>query len=750
MKKMRVAKGPAYTTKFGVRVGLRRKWLLAVVFVLLAFTRTATAAGGGAEKNILVLYSFSERSVTTPIDSLESALRADVSFALNFNVEYLEAQRFADNGYQKSLVETLRGTYSGQKLDLVMTESYPALQFALAHRDELFPGVPIVFYGVDRRRIAGQQMGPAMTGVTETVGVRATIDLALHLHPNTKTVAVITNGSEYEKYWLTAVQGELLRHQNEVSEIDLVSLPTSLLLEKIATLPPQTVVLFQEAPQQSIRPAIGAYEILARVGQRLPTYCIFPVLCLDRGGIGGAESDGKEQIASAAYLAGRVLSGERPESIPVVNRTEARVKVDWRQLRRWNIPESALPRGSVVLYRPPSFWERDRTYIIVAIVLILLVLGLVWQQARKRRAEAGLLESEKRFRVMADTTPALVWMCDAQGKITYLNERRIAFTGPDPKAGYGDTWAEYVHPDDLKNVLDTVSEALKTHQPFSREYRLRRSDGIYRWMFDVASPRVNGDGSFGGFIGSAIDTTDQKLAQQALENVSGQLIEAQEKERSRIARDLHDDICQRLALLSMELGQVNRSSNGSPEAMKERLEDIRIHCSEIAGDVQSLSHQLHSSKLEYLGIVAAIRGFCTELSKQHELNIEFSERNVPTHLPKDVSLCLFRIAQEALHNGVKYSGVREFIVELSGIEGAVQLVVSDAGAGFDVEAAKKNRGLGLLSMQERIHLVHGTFSIESRPGYGTRIIAAAPLNTENEWSPENGDFKEASSVRGMP
>jgi PAS domain S-box-containing protein len=204
-----------------------------------------------------------------------------------------------------------------------------------------------------------------------------------------------------------------------------------------------------------------------------------------------------------------------------------------------------------------------------------------------------------------------------------MNERRIAFTGPDPKAGYSDTWAAYVHPDDLKNVSDTVSEALKSHQPFSREYRLRRGDGAYRWIFDVASPRVNGDGSFGGFIGSAIDTTDQKLAQQALEKVSGQLIEAQEKERSRIARDLHDDICQRLALLSMELAQTNRSSSGSSETLKKSLADIQKHCSEIAGDVQSLSHQLHSSKLDYLGIVTAIRGFCVEFSKQHQVDIEF-------------------------------------------------------------------------------------------------------------------------------
>jgi signal transduction histidine kinase len=312
--------------------------------------------------------------------------------------------------------------------------------------------------------------------------------------------------------------------------------------------------------------------------------------------------------------------------------------------------------------------------------------------------------------------------------------------------GYGDTWATYVHPDDLKNVLDTVSQALEHHQPFSREYRLRRSDGAYRWIFDVASPRVNGDGSFGGFIGSAIDTTDQKLAQQALERVSGQLIEAQEKERSRIARDLHDDICQRLALLSMELAQANRSSSISPEGLKKSLDDIQKHCSEIAGDVQSLSHQLHSSKLEYLGIVTAIRGFCMEFSKQHQVNIEFSENNVPTDLPKDVSLSLFRVAQEALQNAVKYSGVSQFAIDLSGMEDALRLVVSDAGAGFDVADAKKNQGLGLLSMQERIHLVHGSFTVESKPWQGTKILAVVPLIAERERPGADEDVKKTTRV----
>jgi PAS domain S-box-containing protein len=230
---------------------------------------------------------------------------------------------------------------------------------------------------------------------------------------------------------------------------------------------------------------------------------------------------------------------------------------------------------------------------------------------------------------MVDTTPSLVWMSDPQGKVTYLNDRRLAFTGAGPKAGYGHTWADYIHPDDLESVLSTVSEALKSHQPYSTEYRLRRSDGAYRWMFDVASPRVNGDGSFAGFIGSAVDTTDQKLAQLALQKVSGQLIEAQENERRRIARDLHDDICQKLAILSIEISQANLVSNGSAGATKQTLETIGKHCSEIVGDVQSLSHQLHSSKLEYLGLATAIRGFCEELSKQHQVEIKFSGKDVP-------------------------------------------------------------------------------------------------------------------------
>ena len=515
--------------------------------------------------------------------------------------------------------------------------------------------------------------------------------------------------------------------------------PDTEMLKQITALPPHTVALFQVQPEDSSQTVVGIDDLLPLIAQRVPTYSSFPRYGLGYGGVGGVYHDAAKESSRTQEMAADVLNGRRPDDIPISYQSAFQAQVDWRALERWHIPESALPAGSVIMYRPPSIWESYRRYwiavIVVMAVLLLLIAGLLWERARKRKAEARLRESEKRFRVMAETTPTLVWMCDAQGEITYLNEQRLAFTGPDPNAGYGNSWMDYVHPDDRKNVQDVFSHALDEHVAFSNEYRLRRRDGTYRWMFDVASPRLNGDGSFAGFIGSAIDVTDQKMAQLALEKVSGQLIEAQEKERRRIARDLHDDICQRLALLSMELDQANRSVNESPDTAKTRLREIRQHCSEIAGDVQSLSHELHSSRLDYLGIVAAIRGFCYEFSKQHEISVQFTDRDVPADLPREVSLCLFRVTQEALHNAVKYSGVSQYRVELTATADEIQLAVSDAGNGFDVEATKGSRGLGLVSMQERVHLVHGSLHVESEPGAGTRILAVVSLVGERHGSP---------------
>jgi PAS domain S-box-containing protein len=727
-----------------------RLWPPIICFLLFALNSFATAQPNA--KNVLLFFHTPEPVVDPAYVALiESLVRARVPGPVNFYIEHMEATRAEDEDYQRDLTDSLRDTYRDRKLDLVMLSGHPALDLVLKHRNELFSGVPIVYFSVDTRKIAGRTW-PGITGVTETQDVKAVVDLALRLHPDTDNIAIVTGKSDIETFWLGELHSELLHYRNKIKEIDLVDLPTEQILQRVDQLPPKTIVFFDLRPRVSIHPAIGVHDALAQTGQRLPTYCIFPYSCVGHGAVAGIESSGRDEVITlAASLAARILAGENVDNIPVVHPSGTQTLADWRQLHRWNIPESALPEDTRFYNRDRTLWERDRKYIIPGIALIvvqiLLIAGLLLQRARQRKAQAILRESEKRFRVMADATPALVSMCDAQGKIAYLNDRWFAFTGADSGATHADTWIAHIHPDDVADVLDSFSHGLKDQQPFSTECRMRRSDGVYRWIFHVASPRVNGDGSFAGFITSAIDMTDQKLAQQALEKVNGQLIEAQEKERTRIARELHDDICQRLALLSMELDQVNRSPQQLSTAAKDNLTAIQKHCSEIAVDVQSLSHQLHSSKLDLLGIAAAIKGFCREVSEQYKVEIRFTESNVPRNLSRDISLCLFRVSQEALHNAVKYSGTTRYTVELTGMTKAVQLIVSDSGSGFDVEATKENRGLGLVSMQERVHLVYGTLSIESHPGKGTKILAAVPLVAEEGNSSMDRQDEDAGHIK---
>jgi PAS domain S-box-containing protein len=705
----------------------RRCSLLLCAFVLATSAHLSFAADTSPPKTVLVLYSFTDRKVQDELEILKSTTRSRVGTPVDFHVEYLGSARFDAPGYEKGVIESLASVYGGKKIDLVIADYYPALRFAVDHRQELFAGAPIVFSTVPPKRLEGQKLWPGVTGVTMDVDLQGTIDLALRLQPDTKNAAVVVGTAETDRYWGAVIDQDLRQHQPGLNVIDLLGLPPDQLLKQVSALPPHTAVFFHAIPEEEAQPVTGTPEIVSTIAQRFPTYC-FINRCLGYGVIGGSYPNAVEQEIDAGELAARVLLGEAPESIPIVHGPPARVHVDWRQLRRWNIPESALPAGAGVSYRQPTFWERYGKYVGALFLLILvqamLIIGLLWQRARNRKADLRLRESEKRFRLMADTTPALIWMCDKEGTVTYLNDRRIDFTGRDLATGFDDTWSKFIHPDDVQSVQTANKRALEKQQGYSKEYRLRRRDGMYRWMLDIAAPRVNEDGSFAGFVGSAADITDQKLAHEALEKIGGKLIEAQEEERSRIARELHDDICQRLALLSMELEQATRGSNSGRSP---KLEEIRRHCAEIAGDVQALSHKLHSSKLEYLGLAAAIRSFCREFSQQHDVSVEFADENVPNFLPRDISLSLFRVTQEGLQNALKHSGVGQFSVVLQGSANEIQLEVSDHGGGFDVEAAKLDRGLGLVSMQERAHLVHGAFTIESSENGGTRILVRVPL-----------------------
>jgi PAS domain S-box-containing protein len=379
-------------------------------------------------------------------------------------------------------------------------------------------------------------------------------------------------------------------------------------------------------------------------------------------------------------------------------------------------------------------WSED-------LVQRLKMLAEIFSNALERKhAEVRRRESEERFRLVANTAPVLIWMSGTDKLCTYFNQGWLDFTGRSLEAELGNGWAEGVHAADLQKCMDTYAEAFEHRRRFAMEYRLRRYDGVDRWMLDIGVPRFNIDGSFAGYIGSVIDVTRHKEAEQALAGVSGRLIQAQEEERHRIARELHDDFSQRLALLSVELQGLANIRRISSVELRTRTEQLLKRTSAIASDIHALSHRLHSSKLDYMGAVAAMTGFCNEITAQTGLEIDFEHTDVPGALPPDISLCLFRILQEGVRNAVKYSGAQHLKVSLRGVPGAILLKIHDSGSGFDPESAMKNGGLGLISMRERVSLVKGTISIASKPMAGTDITVEVPVTQARAASAGEGNI----------
>jgi PAS domain S-box-containing protein len=369
--------------------------------------------------------------------------------------------------------------------------------------------------------------------------------------------------------------------------------------------------------------------------------------------------------------------------------------------------------------------------------------GTVRDVTEHRAAVDALRESEQRFRLVANSVPVLIWMSGPDKLCNYFNDPWLEFTGRTIEAELGNGWIESVHPDDLSKCLDVYETAFDGRQPFRMQYRLRRKDGQYRWMLDTGVPRFNVDGSFAGYIGSALDVTDQKEAAAALSNVSQRLIQAQEQERKRIARELHDDVNQRLTLVAIDLQNLVKATPGSLPGLPDRVEHLFEQVTQITTDVQALSHRLHSSKLEALGLVAAMKGFCNELSAQQKVEIAFTHDRVPKSLPEAVAVCLFRILQEGLLNAVKHSGVRYCEARLESTDGELHLTIRDKGEGFDPNVIENERGIGLVSMRERVALVGGTISIASKRKSGTQIFVTVPFS-------RSGDAKETVEPSSQP
>jgi PAS domain S-box-containing protein len=362
---------------------------------------------------------------------------------------------------------------------------------------------------------------------------------------------------------------------------------------------------------------------------------------------------------------------------------------------------------------------------------LLRMIGMVTSIAERKRAEQAQRESEDKLRLLLDSTGEAIYGIDLEHRCTFCNLACLRTLGYERiDEVLGKNMHDLMHHTRADGTLFPVEECrvdrvIRTGKgEHAEEEVLWRTNGTGFPAEYWSYPQLRGEEIVGAVI-AFVDVTERKLAEAALASVSRRLIEAQDQERIRISRELHDDIGQRIAVLGIGLQQLQEG----PLEFRGRIAELQKQTAEIAADIQSLSHELHSSKLQYLGIAAAMRGFCQEFGKQQKVEIDFRTDYLPSALPPDISLCFFRVLQEALHNSAKHSGVRHFEVRLWGTSGEIHLTVSDSGVGFDSEAAKASQGLGLISMEERLKLLNGIFSIKSQPQRGTTIHARVPFSS---------------------
>jgi len=706
----------------------------------------SVAATQSPQKTVLVLIPLQRGSpMSIDVDStIRRVLNDGLAGQLDYYTEYLDVARFPDSDYEPAVRDFFRRKYAGNTFDVVVAPTDAMIDFVNRYRDELFPGAAVVYAAGSPRQ------GPKATGVVFPLDMKSTIDVAIRLHPDLRQVFVVSGASDTDRVYQDLARAQFRAFDGRLDFTYSSGLAMSDLLRRVAGLPRQTIVYFlsfHDDGHGSKFDELNALDQVAAVAN-VPTY-VWIDTSEGHGSVGGSVLNVEREAGAVASLALRVLKGESPESIPVREIDANITQFDWRQLKRWGISESRLPAGSLVRFRQPSLWDQYKFYIVgaagVVVLQTTLIAGLLVQRVRRRRVEGALRESEERFRLMADTAPVLIWRSGVDKACDFFNQPWLQFRGRTMERELGDGWTEGVHSADLERYLATYTQAFDERRPFRIEYRLRRADGEYRWVLDSGIPRFASDGAFAGYIGSCIDITERQRAEAELreseaslrrshqqnQELAGRLITAQEVERARIARELHDDVGQRIASFSIALGTLRRRLPAAPQPVHDELAGLQRESVTLGNDLRSLSHELHPALLEHLGLVDALRRRCEEVSAESGVTVALDVTSELGPVPDEVALCLYRVAQEALRNVVNHAQARSARVELSRQNGRVAMRITDDGRGFEPGMAASHRGLGLVSLDERVKMLQGTLAIESSPHIGTTVSVMVPFGDQD-------------------
>jgi len=356
------------------------------------------------------------------------------------------------------------------------------------------------------------------------------------------------------------------------------------------------------------------------------------------------------------------------------------------------------------------------------------------KEEMRRKAEQGIVESERRYHTLAEVSPVGIFHTDAAGSTTYVNPRWCQISGITYEKAMGNGWFEAVHPDDRDMLRRNWEEATRHQQVSVSEYRFVRPNGSTAWVIGQAIPERDADGAIVGYVGTTTDITDRKLAEKEMEESSQKLrqltthlLNIREEERKRIGREIHDELGQQLTAIKMDISWIAKKTDPSQEAFKTKLQNVIALLDGGNQSIRRILNELRPVILDDYGLLEALRWQAQQFTANTHIPVAMTASESDMKIPEEISTCIFRVFQEALTNITRYAKATQVKVSLDIDSDSVLMNIEDNGLGFDTELTKTKKSFGILGMKERVASLNGRFDLSSVPGNGTRISIHIPI-----------------------
>lgn len=714
--------------------------------LLLGFCFALAAAGPARAEEppprVLILASYHHGNAWT--DTIVEAIRGlieEKAPSASVYVEYMDVERNEPREVYPYLETLYLSKYETKRPTVIIAVNDEALNFLVSRRDRLFQKVPIVFCSINALHPPRIEDPAGITGVTEDVDIRRTIELALRLHPGTKLVIAVSDFSsaaryDFERFWRAFPDFE-----ERVRFDGFVGYSAAELEAELARLPKETVILdvaFRRDREGRVFTPAETVKLLSHDG-KFPVYSLWD-LYVGLGVVGGVVVSGQHQGEMAAHMALRILAGMPVGASFIGGRIPNVPMFDFEQLKRFGIPKSALPDGSVVVNQPTNFYWQYRFYIwggtAVFAGLVSLVLILIVNILQKRRAFRALQASQTRYRAIVEDQTEFLIRFDPGFRITYANAALCQFLGMPLRKILHIDIGQFLPPRYFDQLCAMIADVSADNPLFSGEARARTADGAARWLKWTGRAIFGADGTVTEFQVVGADITAEKRTQKDLEksreafrDLAIHRQDVLEEERARISREIHDELGQNLTAINMGLSVLGRGKEIGASGATTRVREMRELTERTIGAVQRISQELRPTQLDDLGLLAAMEWHADKFLGPSGIKYRFEKSgSIPDRiLDQDRATALFRVFQESLTNVVRHAGATEVTVRLQTQDRHIDMEISDNGVGIASGAKRSRNSLGIMGMRERVRPFRGRLSISGRTGRGTTVNVHLPL-----------------------